>query len=191
MNTKQYLATYYSSPNQKIGVIVKPKYKEKGMKFMLVGIDEIREAATTLSPSALKLYLYFVENENGWEFALSPQDFLNTYKISESSYRNAKKELIEKGYIIEREKNHFEFTSSPLRETIDIETLGNEFIKLAQSIKIYDEQVAAELKKEVVALEEKQQQNKISDLDYKKQFSQIIVKMRRTLQELIKKECSF
>ena len=42
---------------------------------MYVGINEIREAAKNLSPSALKLYLYFVENEDGWEFNFSPKDF--------------------------------------------------------------------------------------------------------------------
>jgi len=45
------------------------------MKFMYVGIEEIREAAKSLTPSAFKLYLYLVENEDGWEFVLSPKDF--------------------------------------------------------------------------------------------------------------------
>lgn len=49
---------------------------------MLVGIDEIREATINLTPSAFKLYLYFVENENDWQFFLSPKDFQKAYGVA-------------------------------------------------------------------------------------------------------------
>lgn len=107
MTMKEVYQPFVSHPNQLIGKIHKPsdykkRYNQEGKKYMLVGIDEIREAAINLTPSAFKLYLYFVENENDWQFFLSPKDFQKAYGVAESTFRNAKKELIEKN-ILSRE----------------------------------------------------------------------------------------
>lgn len=134
MTMKEVYQPFISHPNQLIGKIHKPsdykkRYNQEGKKYMLVGIDEIREAAINLTPSAFKLYLYFVENENEWQFYLSPKDFQKAYNVAESTFRNAKKELIEKKYIIEGDKNCFDFYSTP-QNSIDKETLGKEFNKI-------------------------------------------------------------
>lgn len=134
MTMKEVYQPFVSHPNQLIGKIHKPsdykkRYNQEGKKYMLVGIDEIREAAINLTPSAFKLYLYFVENENDWQFFLSPKDFQKAYGVAESTFRNAKKELIEKKYIIEGDKNHFDFYSTP-QNNIDKETLVKEFNKV-------------------------------------------------------------
>lgn len=74
----------------------------------MVGIKNIRKAAKELSPAALKLYLYFVENQDNYFFHLSPKDFCIAYDVSESTYRRAKDELIQKGYIVQNDKEvHF------------------------------------------------------------------------------------
>lgn len=74
----------------------------------MVNIQDIREAASELSPSALKLYLYFVENLDSYFFHLSPKDFMTAYNVSESTYRRAKTELLEKGYLAQEENQlHF------------------------------------------------------------------------------------
>lgn len=134
MTMKEVYQPFVSHPNQLIGKIHKPqdykkRYNQEGKKYMLVGIDEIREASINLTPSAFKLYLYFVENENEWQFFLSPKDFQKAYGVAESTFRNAKRELIEKKYIIEGDKNHFDFYSTP-QVNIDKETLGKEFNKI-------------------------------------------------------------
>ena len=67
----------------------------------MIGIDEIRTAAIELSPGSLKLYLYLVENVDGYDFWLSPSDVQKSYGISKSTYDRAKAQLIEKGYIVE------------------------------------------------------------------------------------------
>lgn len=93
-----------SYPNQ----ITTAIHKKKEGNFLMVNIKEIRCAASELSPAALKLYLYFVENQDGFLFHLSPKDFTSAYNVSESTYRRAKAELIEKGYAIQ-EGNELHF----------------------------------------------------------------------------------
>lgn len=74
----------------------------------MIGFDEIREAANELKPGTLKLYLYLIENIDGFDFWLSPADVMAKYKISKSTYDRAKAELIEKGYLVETKgKLHF------------------------------------------------------------------------------------
>lgn len=75
---------------------------------MTINISKIKIAIIELSPSAFKLYLYFNEWENGAVFCLSPKDFCIAYDVSESTYRRAKDELIQKGYIVQNGKEvHF------------------------------------------------------------------------------------
>ena len=74
----------------------------------MVNISDIRQAASELSPAALKLYLYFAENQDNYFFHLSPKDFMTAYNVSESTYRRAKTEMLEKGYLIQEENQlHF------------------------------------------------------------------------------------
>lgn len=163
MDTNDYIKTFYSSPNQKIGRINKPKYKWEGMKFMYVGIEEIREAAKELSPSALKLYLYFVENEDEWEFALSPKDFQNAYDLAESTYRKAKQELIDKGYIEEHGKNHFDFYSSPKKRRVTLEDLRKEANRLGQIIQIYDSELLEQFLEKAKKIQQKSKDEQKDD----------------------------
>ena len=60
-------------------------------------------AANSLSPAAFKLFLYLSKNQDGYKNYFSPTDFLNSFNMTERSYRNAKQELIEKGYLRKEE----------------------------------------------------------------------------------------
>lgn len=91
---------FITFPNQLVATINK-KTKER---FLMVNINDIREAAKDLTPASLKLYLYFVENQDGYTFHLSPKDFMQSYNVSESTYRRSKEELIRKGYIVQNDK---------------------------------------------------------------------------------------
>lgn len=108
---------------------------------MYIGLEEIREAAKNLSPSALKLYLYFAENEDDWDFFLSPKDFQNTYDVAESTYRKAKTELIEKGYIIELEGNKFDFFTTPTEAEIPMEDIKEQLNRTGACIRRYNEDI--------------------------------------------------
>ena len=145
---------------------------------MYVGIEEIREAAKNLSPSGLKLYLYFVENEDGWEFNLSPKDFQNRYDVAESTYRNAKRELIDKGYIVEEDKNHFTFYSNPEDGLISLDDLRKEIIKIAGHIKEYDINVYNYFNEE--ALKTKT----LNEIEKRKAGIELLKSMRKELDRL-------
>lgn len=139
---------------------------------MYVGIEEIREAAKNLTPSAFKLYLYLVENEDGWEFVLSPKDFQNSYGLAESTYRKAKQELVDKGYIEEKPKNHFEFYSSPTNKRISLESLRQEVNKIGQVIQIYDSELLEQFLEKAKKIQKKPAE------EQKKDYMLLIKEMR-------------
>ena len=161
MTTNEIYNPFTTYPNQLFGKISKPKYKEQGMKFMYVGIEEIRQASIDLTPSAFKLYLYFVENEDGWEFNFSPKNFQNVYKVAESTYRKAKQELIDKKYIVEEQHNHFIFYSSPREFNITIDELRRRLNEAAATIEIYNKESYTKYKNEVKEFTNKEEKEKI------------------------------
>lgn len=165
-------------PNQLFGKICKPKYKEKGMKFMYIGIDEIREAAKNLTPSGFKLYLYFAENEDGWEFNLSPKNFQKAYGLAESTYRKAKQELIDKGYIVEHKHNHFVFYSCPADAAVPLDEIRKEINRLAGHIKEYDRELYAKFSEEAKAT------SGLEEAEKKKAGLDILKRMRKELDKL-------
>lgn len=152
---------------------------------MYVGIDEIREAAKNLTPSGLKLYLYFVENENGWEFNLSPKDFQKNYDVAESTYRNAKKELIDKGYIVEEKNNHFTFYSSPADGLIPLEDLRKEIKRIAGHIREYDINLYNKFNEEALKTRD------MEDLEKRKKGLDLLKRMRKELDRLEEENNSF
>lgn len=83
--------------NSKHIIIHKPAYKQ----FMQVNFEEeIVEAYKLLSKSGLGLYLYLAKNKDSYDMDLSKADFCNKLEVSDTTYKNAKKELIEAGYLI-------------------------------------------------------------------------------------------
>jgi len=89
--------------NQRLCVTRKPNYKGIGESFLQIGSEEWHYAFRTLSKSALGLWLYSMENTNGYGFALVPSYVCKNLGFkSEKTYHNAKKELIEKGFWIDK-----------------------------------------------------------------------------------------
>lgn len=127
---------YYTHPNQLIIKINKSKM-ESG--FSMMGHEELREAYKNLTPSGLALYLYFMENKDNYTSALSPADFCKKYGLSESSYRRAKRELKDKGYIVDRESNKVDFYSQPQSE----KTIEEEIEELTETLKNVGNKVCA------------------------------------------------
>lgn len=76
--------------------------------YLMIGFEEIQQAANELTHSGLKLYLYLAQNKDDYEFWLSPKDVMSHYKMSESSFNRAKAELIDKGYLV-KEGNTYQF----------------------------------------------------------------------------------
>ena len=99
-----------SFPNQRTVRIHKPKYEGN---FVQVDIDEWQEAFDHLTRISFGLYLYCCGNQDGYKLALSSAAVQNALHISDSSYRRAVEELLEKGYFIQNTTTKYDFYTSP------------------------------------------------------------------------------
>ncbi len=99
-------------PNQDRVTIHKDRYDAN---FLQVGIDEWMKAFNTLKPGTFGLYLYLCGNKDDFRLALSSAAVQRALGYSDSTYRRAKKELIEKGYLIvsERSAHVMDFFPTP------------------------------------------------------------------------------
>ena len=99
-----------SFPNQRTVTIHKPLYEGN---FVQVDIDDWQEAFALLTKSGFGLYLYCCGNQDGYKLELSSAAVLNALHISDSSYRRAVEELLEKGYFIQNTTTKYDFYTSP------------------------------------------------------------------------------
>ena len=101
-----------SYPNQDMVTIHKERYDGN---FLQVSIDEWTTAFNTLKPGSFGLYLYLCGNMDGYHLALSSAAVQHALGYSDSTYRRAKKELIEKGYLVvsERSPHVMDFFPTP------------------------------------------------------------------------------
>ena len=99
-----------SFPNQRTVTIHKPLYEGN---FVQVDIDDWQEAFALLTKSSFGLYLYCCSNMNGYKLGLSSAAVQNALHISDSSYRRAVEELLEKGYFIQNTTTKYDFYTTP------------------------------------------------------------------------------
>ena len=104
--------TYY---NQKIIHINKPKFTNN---YLIIGNNETIAAANNIKAYAtFKIYLYLAGNVDGYEFGLSRKIIMETYNISDKTYKKAISELEELGYLIKREEEGiYDFYLVPYNE---------------------------------------------------------------------------
>lgn len=124
-------------PNQKRVKINKQKVsKETGREkpYMIAYVDTLQKAASDLKGNAFKVYIYLLTNLEGYYFGLSTQDISNTYGMSIDSARDAIKQLIDKGYMVQMEgsKNEYTFYDRVDRKPVELpEELADIFVKRA------------------------------------------------------------
>ena len=66
-------------------------------------------AMAALKPNAFKLWCYMAKNQNNYTFALSCEDACRFCKMSAPTYKTSVKELIEVGYLVNTNGNHYDF----------------------------------------------------------------------------------
>lgn len=137
-----------SYPNQKIYHI--KKRIQEGDIFLMVKWTDYTAAARELSPSALNLYMYLAKNQDNYELYFSSKDYCATFNVVDKTFRNARNELLSKGYLKEGENNHVYFDAQGgYKETK--ETIKQEIIRLCNKIELKDairgEEVKIELSK--------------------------------------------
>lgn len=86
----------------------------------MYNLDALQHAMIDLKGETFKLWMYIGKNQNGYTFGLSKVDAIKWGVGSKSSYDRAVKELIEKGYLVETSKNHYDFYEVPKEEELVI-----------------------------------------------------------------------
>lgn len=92
-----------SVPNQK-KILIERTSELVRKDYLKVSNTNLKTAMYNLGSSAFILWIYFLDNSNGYTLDLYPVDFCNITGLSDSTYRRAFKELEEKGYLIHSKK---------------------------------------------------------------------------------------
>lgn len=108
--------TYYSFPNQRIVQIHRNK---ELTDFLGIQNTTWKAACRDLNNAyATVLYLYFASNADGFNKALSPKAIKDEIGMAASTYHDQFHYLREKGYLVDRGNNRFDFYETPQkRET--------------------------------------------------------------------------
>ena len=94
--------------NQKT-ITTKGAKHDKKNTYAMLNIEAMQEAMTLLKPNAFKLWCYMAKNQNNYTFALSCKDACDFCKMTKPTYLSGVKELIEVGYLVNTNGNHYNF----------------------------------------------------------------------------------
>lgn len=94
--------------NQKT-ITTKGAKKDKAHIYATLSIEAMEEAMTLLKPNAYKLWCYMAKNQNNYTFALSCVDACKFCKMSKPTYLSSVQELIDTGYLVRTNGNHYDF----------------------------------------------------------------------------------
>ena len=105
------MANYANQKEIKLGHLNDIAYKkgDTGAFLQSVKWDPIKEAMRVLNGNAFKLWIYLFSWEGKGKYDFSPSGLAKELKMSEEGARNALKELINKGYLIQNSENKLEF----------------------------------------------------------------------------------
>lgn len=116
--------------------------------FIMLKWEDYTNAAKNLSPAALKLYMYLAKNQDGYKFYFSSTDYCKTFELTDRTFRNARDELFDKGYLKKGKGNFVYFNTQPIyKETC--ESLKNELRNLFNILNEKDEDKKIELSNEI------------------------------------------
>ena len=120
---KNTIVIHQTYPNQKL-VVTKKAQSDAEHTYGIFNIEAAFTAAQVLSDRAFKLYVRMNLHQDGFAYALSPVELKNSIGMSDTRYRQAVKELIEKGYLVQssERKNLYTFCESLDREPSSTET---------------------------------------------------------------------
>lgn len=94
------IKTVENQKTVRIGKRIKRSKESYYHYYATMNLNALQEAMSCgLTETALKLWLYFNKNQDDYEMALSQKDCAE-WGISKTSYYNAVKELIRRGYLV-------------------------------------------------------------------------------------------
>lgn len=94
-----------SFPNQKKIIITRSTDKVLE-DYLKVSNENLYLAMKDLKSTTFLLWIYLVDNANNFQLDLYPSDFIEKSGLSYKTYTRAFKELLEKEYLIQSEKNN-------------------------------------------------------------------------------------
>lgn len=95
-------------PNQKMVTTNCAKH-DKENKYGMFNIEAMEQAMALLKPNAFKVWCYMAKNQNNYTFALSCVDACKFCKITKPTYLGCIQELIDAGYLVLTNGNHYNF----------------------------------------------------------------------------------
>ena len=105
---------YNSNPNQRMVTIHRNIPEKGGKQFLTIYTETLAAASKILTGEvAFKLYLFFCANKDQYETYYSPQNFANVYGVAAESGRRAFLQLEEKGFLVYKGNNSYEFFELP------------------------------------------------------------------------------
>lgn len=101
-------------PNQRL---VRVHKADLDNNFLGVNNDVWMTACRDLGYPATVLYLYLAANKDNYQLALSPAAIQMALGMPRTTYRDQIRNLISKGYLVERGGNRYDFYEIPQRDT--------------------------------------------------------------------------
>lgn len=120
-------------PNQSYYHTSKIISNDKEDVHFIVRWVDILKASKELTANGMKLYLYLAKNPDGYSFYFSPADFCQTYDITDRTFRRAREELVEKGYLQKGEHNNVFFNAGGLGDSVEF--LRKKIIEISKLLK--------------------------------------------------------
>lgn len=102
----------FTNPNQKV-IQVHKSPCDKNNLYSLRNIQAECAAAKDLHYSTMILWLYLSQNQDNYKFAMSPMAIEEAMGLPRTTYPKCVKELEQKGYLIKRQGNYYDFYESP------------------------------------------------------------------------------
>ena len=100
--------------NQRLVTIHRERVEQD---FLGIKNENWMTACRDLDYPATILYLYLASNANNYQLALSPAAIQNALDMPRSTYRDQINKLINKGYLVDRGGNRFDFYERTQKET--------------------------------------------------------------------------
>lgn len=100
---------YQTSANQKT-ITTRKTLSDKDHLYGVMNVAAMLSAAHRLTDRAYKLYVRMMLHQDGHTYALSPVEINSSIGMSDKRYREAVKELIDKGYLVQSEKHKSLYT---------------------------------------------------------------------------------
>lgn len=114
---KTYKNNYKPVTNQRSITVNKTSCNEDNL-YAKINIDAMNSAMRDLKPTAFKLWLYFAENQDKYQFYLSAMHACKTCGFGQTAYHKAFDELVDKYYLVRdcQERDFYQFYEVPVED---------------------------------------------------------------------------